>query len=553
MKTRIRIILFIVSVGLAGWAQADEVNPTVIEATKADLSDSLKESAPIIVWNRQIAVLRTPYKDSTAADRAEEAIKRIEALAVRSDWEIKAIDVTAADGQRGVLISADTMILFAILEEDLDPSTGISLPKTAQAAADKLKAVLDEHAAQLKWSNLGRSIGFTAAATLIYILVVWIISKVRNIAAAKLEKHLGRFRRSLIVAGINLIPILIFLNRIAFKLINMVVVIAVTYLWATFCFAQFFFTQPWSEQLGEYLLQFLKSTALGIVEAIPGLITAILIFYVARVASSAVFRFFGSIETGYISVGWLKPASARASRRIAIAILWIFALTLAYPFIPGSESTAFKGISVFVGLLISLGSTGFINHLMSGLVIAFSGAMRVGDFVSINGIVGEVLELGTMSTKIATPKKEFITIPNGIAISGHITNYTELAQKDGAMISTTVTIGYDTPWRQVHALLILAAEKTDGIRSLPAPFVMQQALSDFYAEYELRAYIEKPEKRFHILSALHASIQDAFNDAGVQIMSPNFVSQPENAVVVPKSQWYAAPAVAPDNPEKHDG
>ena len=169
--------------------------------------------------------------------------------------------------------------------------------------------------------------------------------------------------------------------------------------------------------------------------------------------------------------------------------------------------------------------------------------------MTVGEIEGTVQELGPMSTKIMTPKKQYVTIPNGVAISSSVTNYTRLAGKDGVIMSTTVTIGYDAPWRQVHALLMTAAGKTNGIRKSPAPFVLQRALSDFYVEYELRFSIDRPTERLPILSALHAAIQDAFNEAEVQIMSPNFEAQPEKPVLVPKSQWHMPPA---SPPEKQD-
>jgi small-conductance mechanosensitive channel len=236
-------------------------------------------------------------------------------------------------------------------------------------------------------------------------------------------------------------------------------------------------------------------------------------------------HFFSGVENGSISVTWLQHDSARASRRIVVVGIWIFAFIVAYPYIPGSGSDVFKGVSVFAGLMISLGSSGFINQVMRGLVIAYSGAMRVGEYVSVGDIEGTVKELGVMGTKIMTLKREFVTIPNGVVVTAGMTNYSRLAgSADGAILSTTITIGYDAPWRQVHALLLQAADQTKGIRKSPAAIVLQKALSDFYVEYALRFSIDHPAERLSILSELHAAIQDAFNEAGVQIMSPNFVS-----------------------------
>jgi small-conductance mechanosensitive channel len=179
---------------------------------------------------------------------------------------------------------------------------------------------------------------------------------------------------------------------------------------------------------------------------------------------------------------------------------------------------------------------------MSGLVMVYARAVRPGELVRAGGVVGLVSEVGLLSTKVVTPKREEVTIRNAVLAGTMVTNYSRLAGEDGVIVSTTVTIGYDAPWRQVHALLLLAAERTPGVRREPRPYVLQKALSDFHVEYELRAHIERAEMRFQVLSDLHAQIQDAFNEFGVQIMSPNFEAQPERPVLVPRSAWHAAPA-----------
>jgi small-conductance mechanosensitive channel len=192
----------------------------------------------------------------------------------------------------------------------------------------------------------------------------------------------------------------------------------------------------------------------------------------------------------------------------------------------------------FVGLMATLGSAGVVNHLVSGLVIVYSRSCKPGDFIKFGEIEGVVTAVGVLSTKITTRRRTEITVPNAVLVGSSITNYTRLAREDGEMITTTVTIGYDAPWRQVQDLLLLAAGRTAGIRKTPKPFVHQESLSDFYVEYELMARIEQPRERAEVLSHLHAQIQDAFNEAGVQIMSPHFEGQPEGKVWVPKTAWH---------------
>jgi small-conductance mechanosensitive channel len=315
-----------------------------------------------------------------------------------------------------------------------------------------------------------------------------------------------------------------------------------TYLWLTFVFTQFPYTEPWGDQLGGFLLDTIAGLARGLVRAVPGLVVIGLIYLIARTAVRFVNSFFESVERGRVRVTWLDAETARATRRLVVALLWIFAITAAYPHIPGSHTEAFRGISVFVGLVVSLGSTGLVNQVMSGFVVVYSRAMRPGDWVRVGEIEGRVLEIGVLSTKLSTVRREEVAIPNAVLVGTATTNFTSLAGASGPLIATAVTIGYDVPWRQVHALLELAASRTEGLRKEPEARVLQRGLSDFYVEYQLLAHLERAEDRFEVLSQLHANIQDAFNEQGVQIMSPHFVVQPPEPVVVPKERWFAPPA-----------
>ena len=192
--------------------------------------------------------------------------------------------------------------------------------------------------------------------------------------------------------------------------------------------------------------------------------------------------------------------------------------------------------------MLTLGSSGVVNQLMSGLVLVYSRALRVGDYVVIGQDEGVVQEVGTLATKLITMRNEEITIPNAVLMSSPIKNYSRKADESGTLAATKVGVGYDTPWRQVHALLLDAASRTHGLRRAPAPVVLQRALGDFYVEYELLVYLDKPIERIPMLSALHGHIQDCFHEANIQMMSPHFVGQPEAAVVPPAGKWGPPPA-----------
>jgi small-conductance mechanosensitive channel len=280
------------------------------------------------------------------------------------------------------------------------------------------------------------------------------------------------------------------------------------------------------------------------VSGLPGLITILIVFGVTRAIIDVLGYFFDNVQSGRLRVPYLHPETTGATRRIVTVIAWCLGLAVAYPFIPGSDSEVFKGLSVLLGLMLSLGSTGLVTQAMGGLVIVYSRALRRGDFVRVGDIEGVVTEVASLATKLVNVRNEEITIPNSVLISSAIHNYSKLAGTNGTLLTSKVTIGYDAPWRQVHALLISAAQKTPKVRREPVPYVFQRALSDFYVEYELFVHVDQAAERIPILSALHASIQDEFNEHGVQIMSPHFFSQPADPVVVPKAHWFRAPARA---------
>ena len=227
------------------------------------------------------------------------------------------------------------------------------------------------------------------------------------------------------------------------------------------------------------------------------------------------------------------------------ALLWILAVVASYPYMPGSDTEAFKGMSVLLGLVLSLGSRGIVEQVMSGFSVTYSRALRTGDFVRIGDVEGTVTQIGSLSTKIETPRHEEVTIPNAVLISQTVVNYSRFAETTGVFVPTEVTIGYDAPWRQVEAMLLLAASRTSGLRRDPAPVVRQVALEDFYVRYRLMVCLVVPRLRGPVLDELHANIQDAFNESGVQIMSPHYENDPNAPKVVPKDQWFAAPAGKP--------
>jgi small-conductance mechanosensitive channel len=212
----------------------------------------------------------------------------------------------------------------------------------------------------------------------------------------------------------------------------------------------------------------------------------------------------------------------------------VFAMVVVFPYLPGGQSEAFKGVSIFLGVLLSLGSSSAVSNVLAGLVLTYMRPFHTGDRVKIADCAGDVLEKTLLVTRIRTIKNVEVVIPNAAILGTQILNYSALARSRGLILNTTVTIGYDAPWRTVHNLLIRAALRTEGVLTDPMPFVLETSLNDFHISYELNSYTDRANEMQDIYSRLHAAIQDSFNEAGVEIMSPTFYALRDgNSVTIP--------------------
>ena len=487
--------------------------------------------ATVTVWNRPLVVIRATVGSQTPAIRVAGIEQKIEELPYAELGNPVRVEQAEASGVEGLMVFVGGRFIFGILPADLDPLSHETLQQVGTDLKTRLEDILRVRADALRVPVLLRGIGLAILATALLVAFVWALVRVRVWLLAGLDA-LAR-HRSMRTLGVDVRPYAFVVLEGLARLGSLTTGLVAAYLWLTFVLSRFPYTEPWGARLGGYLSELLASLALGALHAMPGFFAVLVIFFVTRLVASAAGGFFAAVEHQRVIVPWLHPDTAKATNRLAVVAIWLFGVTVAYPYIPGSDTDAFKGVSVFTGLMISLGSAGLVNQVMSGLVIVYARALKPGDFVDVGETVGIVSEVGLLSTKVVTPKLEEVTIPNAVLIGGKVTNFSKLAEPDGAVVSTTVTIGYDAPWRRVHELLLGATVRAHGVRRSPEPFVLQRSLSDFYVEYELHFRIDRPEDRVRTLSAVHAEIQDAFNDAGVQIMSPHFERQPDEPVLAP--------------------
>jgi small-conductance mechanosensitive channel len=538
------ILIALALTGTAGSSLAESPPPT--PSAPAGASENRGAPSALVIWNRPIVVFRAPVNQISPAERAAAAVRRFDALPddVRGD-EVQALPA-AVGALQGVMVIAREHVLFGILDTDADPTTGETLAEVSQRAVSQLRTVIDARAEQRRLKVILRGIGLSLGAAAGLLLVLWAIWRAADRALLRVAK--ATHRRAVSVFGMDVRRPVEALERGLVRVTASGLGLVAAYVWLTFSLQQFPYTRPWAEELRAELFGHLRDLGTGALRAIPGFFAVVVIFIAARFVTRILDVFFQAVERDVVKLSALQPDTARASRQIANVLVWIFALTIAYQYLPGSKTDAFKAIGVLLGLMISLGSAGLVNQFMSGLVVVYSRALRPGEFVRIGDLAGRVSEVRLLSTKLVSLGEE-MTIPNAVLVGTTVTNYSRLGGAEGPVVSTTVTIGYDAPWRQIHAMLQLAAERTPGLRRHPPPSVLQRALSDFSVEYELRARLETSAERAQVLSDLHKQIQDVFNEFGVQIMSPAFEAQPDRPVVVPKSRWFAAPAVPPADGE----
>lgn len=487
----------------------------------------------VVLWGIPIVTVRAHYRNYSPADRAAAIAQHIHAIPVSNTYSIELHHATE-DAYQGAWIMVNSNRVFGLLEGD---AQGATLDEYGAQVIERLHKWLQRRDAQKKPEILFKGALYSALASVCVVIGIYILVRGRKRLLSALEKY-NRPKSStqpLQVGGIYLVPYLLMLLSGIVRMIMFFLIGLLSYLWLAFVMSQFPYTMGTGQKLTHYIVDLVSDIGWAIFSAMPDLVMVGVIFWLASIVNDVIRNIFLRIESGRIKSHLFDQETAKATRRVFVVLVWIFALIIAYPYIPGSDTEAFKGVSVFIGLIVSLGSVGIVGQLLGGLIVVYSRAYQPGEYVKIGEYEGTVTAVGVLSTKIKTLRKEEITIPNAVLLSATSTNYSRLSKEDGLIVATTVTIGYDVPWQQVHHLLLAAASRATGVRAEPAPVVFQTALSDWYVEYRLLVHIDDPLNKVVALSQLHEQIQETFAEAKVQIMSPHFVAQPDNNVL-PK-QW----------------
>ncbi|MCZ8110051.1 MAG: mechanosensitive ion channel family protein [Betaproteobacteria bacterium] len=539
------LLLAAVLAGLPG-GDVSAQRPAAAEPASAPaLVDPLTrdEAATLRLLHRDIVTFRATVAGTPPAKRVEHSLQRIGQLPdMAMDQPLRALPF-AVDGTRGIQFLLGEAPLFAIVQADVGTGPGQTLEALSQQTLARLelarKAWHDSRDRPLLLLGLLKAVAVTAALGLLAWGVVRITRRVA-LGLEALRDRLAAQRR-----GVDWRELLARLLGGTIQLVQWLALLLLGYFWLQLVLASFVATQPLADRLDGWFWGQLSWVAQGALQAVPGIATLAIVLLLTRALADVSGYFFDAVQQGRLVLPFVHPETTTATRRIFTVVIWGLGIAIAYPYLPGSDSEAFKGLSVLAGVMFTLGSAGLVTQAMSGLVVIYSRALRKGDYVDVNGVQGVVTEVASLAVKIRSVRNEEITVPNSVLVSSPIFNYSKLAHTHGTLLTTKVTIGYDAPWRQVHAMLEEAARRTPRVRAQPAPYVYQRALSDFYVEYELFVSVDSAGERVPIQSALHASIQDVFNENGVQIMSPHFLGQPAHAVVVPRDDWFKAPARPP--------
>jgi small-conductance mechanosensitive channel len=504
--------------------------------------------APVVLDGRML--FRVAGVSAFPADARAAAIrKRIEAIA--RDPSIPPSALRTVPTGAFVTILAGDQEVMGVHEADARPEQ-VSAQVLALAFRKRMQEAIEEYRSARSPAALRRSVlysvGATAALLAVGLAVILLGRRMDGLIARRLGHHIQS-------VGIQSFEILraerIWATvRVGLRALRALALAAVTLAYLHFVLGRFPWTREAAGDLYDLLMSPLATMGRGLLANVPNAVFLVVLFFVARFVLHLTRLFFEAVAAGSVTLSGFSREWAQPTYRVARLVIVAFALVVAYPYIPGSSSAAFQGISIFLGVLLSLGGSSFIGNMISGYALIYRRAFAVGDRVKIGDVVGDVIELRPQVTHLRSLKNEEVIVPNSEILSHLVVNYSSYARERGLILHTAVGIGYETPWRQVEAMLVMAADRTPGLLREPRPFVLEQALGDFAVQYELNVYCDEPRQMMALYAALHRSILDVFNEYRIQIMTPAYEGDPAEPKLVPREQWHAPPAtpVATERP-----
>jgi small-conductance mechanosensitive channel len=495
-------------------------------------SQGLVELADVVVDGRLVMRVRGTAS-FPAARRAEEIEQKI--IAAARDDRIATDDVTIQVEEDRTLLRAGDRPLLDLFDADAEVEQ-LNIDLLAESSQKRIQEIIAAYRDDRSPEVLLEKAAYGLAAVLLAAVLIVVFAKASRALAKLLDRRLQKQIKTLeqksarLIRSRNLTTVLRALTKVVFLgLVALTLYVSTQFVLGLF---------PWTRELADWLfgliLHPLEDIGLGLLGVIPDLIRLAILFVITRYLLTTIRTFFRGVDNGSVKLASFDRDLALPTYRLVRLVVILFAIVMAYPYIPGSDSAAFKGLSVLAGLIISLGSQSVIGNIIAGYSLLYRRPFKIGDRIKLGDTVGIVTELRVLTTRLRSLKNEEIVIPNTTVLNGEVVNYSTLAREQGLILHTTVGIGYETPWRQVEAMLKEAAARTSGLLDKPKPFVLQKALGDFAVTYEINAFCNDPKNMAHIYSALHRNILDVFNEYGVAIMTPNYVADPPEPKLVPQ-------------------
>jgi small-conductance mechanosensitive channel len=501
---------------------------------------------PVMLGDKILFYISTEVEGLTLGKRAEEISERIKKIADSTRFKVDSIKINDFNRPMTLITIGDKRLL-AVLDQDAT-SKGKPRKQLASEYSKIIRTAIEKYRGARSLKRLLYSVLYSFITTIVLIAILILIRKFKHKIDIRIDDRFKGWKKGIQIQKVELVRAeqINKLLKGGIKGISIILVLIFLYIYLQLVLGFFPLTQPIAEAVFGYVLSPLKTIGSGFIKYIPNFIFIAVLILIVRYILKAMRIFFQGIERERVKIHGFYPEWAKSTYRIISFLIIAFSVVIAFPYIPGSDSLAFKGVSVFVGVLLSMGSQSAVSNIIAGFALTYRRAFLVGDRVRIADFSGDVLETRLQVTILRTIKNEEIVVPNSMILNSHVINYSAKAREKGLILHTAVTIGYDTPWRQVHAMLLMAADKASGLLAEPEPFVHQKSLDDFYVTYELNVYTDKPEKMAASYSELHQNIIDVFNEYGVQIMSPNYVADRAEPAIVTKDRWYAPPSKQPD-------
>lgn len=484
-----------------------------------------------------------------AKRRANEIAQRIVAVAENKNISPDSIHVKSPKSDH-IEIFAGKTLLVNLYEADAEIE-GIQLDVLADVARKRIKESIIEYRRDRTSGVVLKHIGYAVLLSLLLIVIIFSLNRLFHWFDHLAERRLTKQIESLEKKSLKLVRA----QQVWGILRNGLIALR----WALIAFTVYLYLNsvltllPVTREIANRLLTFivdpLTLMVKGVIDFIPSLVFLVILVILARYILRSIRALFGAIRQGSVRFKNFEPEWAWPTYKVVRVAVIIFAAVIAYPHIPGSGSGAFKGISLFVGVLLSLGSTSLIANVVAGYSMMYRREFHIGDLVQIGDTLGKVMEMRLLVTHLQTFKNEEVVIPNSVILNSAVTNYSSLAKHNGLILHTVVGIGYEVPWRKVESMLMMAAERTTGVLTQPRPFVLQKSLGDFAINYELNVHCSNANDLPRMYSELHKNVLDVFNEYSVQIMTPSYRADPTQPKLVPKDHWYDAPAVAPNTDE----